>query len=242
MTNRLEGGRIGLALVAVVGLVLSLFAVFGSSPALAVSPTCATSQNWQSFTFIFENGHVFSGDNCPGSPYAADPDGNSQESFLPLTGGLTSVLDGPGMQLHTSCSDVYEDGWGKPGNQPDPTNDAAWKLASFHIEKFHNDDSSPHATCDQPWTPPTTTTSTTQPTTTTSTTQPTTTTSTTQPTTTTTTEPTTTTSVLGTTITAPPSTLPFTGIESSEMVGIAIMLLGSGILLTMFGLGRREEN
>ena len=62
-------------------------------------------------------------------------------------------------------------------------------------------------------------------------------------TTTTTTEATTTTtSVLGTTITAPPSTLPFTGIESSEMVGIAIMLLGSGILLTMFGLGRREES
>ena len=59
--------------------------------------------------------------------------------------------------------------------------------------------------------------------------------------TTTTTQPTTTTSILGTTITAPPSTLPFTGIESSEMAGVAVMLLSGGLLLTMIGLGRREE-
>lgn len=51
----------------------------------------------------------------------------------------------------------------------------------------------------------------------------------------------TTTTILGTTITSPTSTLPFTGVGSEQVIGIAIMLLGGGILLTVAGLGRREE-
>jgi len=53
--------------------------------------------------------------------------------------------------------------------------------------------------------------------------------------------------VLGTTVpptiapTVVDSTLPFTGIESGQMAGIAIMLLGTGLLLTLVGRGRREE-
>ena len=250
----MTGGRTGLAILTVFALVMTLFAVFGEGTAYAgPNGDCSEAQNWQSFTFVFENGHVFSGDNCPGSDYAPDQDGNNQDAFLPGTGGATAALDGPGMTLHTSCSEVYEDGWATSGNQPDPAVDTAWKIASFHIEKHHTT-KGVHQICDQPWV---TTTTTTQPTTTTTlatttTTQPTTTTTqatttTTQATTTTTqattttTQATTTTTILGTTITSPTSTLPFTGIESEQMVGIAIMLLGSGVLLTLAGMGRREE-
>ena len=203
-----------------------------------MSATCATSQNWQSFTFVFENGHTFSGDNCPGSEYAADQDGNSQNAFLPKTGGATSVLDGPGMTLHTSCSEVYEDGWGVP--HPDATADPAWKLASFHIEKFHNDDAEPHQVCDQPWEPPTTTTSTTLEETTSTTLEETTSTTSEEPTTTTVQAPTTTIEVLGTSITAAPTTtvavevtegtLPFTGFENGTTGLFAMLLVGIGLV------------
>ncbi|MDX1467984.1 MAG: hypothetical protein R3258_01440 [Acidimicrobiia bacterium] len=238
MSNRLEGGRTGLAILTVFALVMTLFAAFGGGTARA------DHANEAQYTFNFVNGATLQGAHGPGGE-APIP-----FSFFEDFYGVGNVPDGfEGLTIHVSCSDVFTAGWSDDaGSFPNQTDHPEWQIADYTIvrhtpgniinctEVFVTTTTAPSTTVT---TVPSTTVPTTVPSTTVPTTVPSTTVPTTQPTTTT--EETTTTTILGTTITSPTSTLPFTGVESEQMVGIAIMLLGSGLLLTLAGMGRREE-
>lgn len=240
MSNRLEGGRTGLAILTVFALVMTLFAAFGGGTAFAehiaaTGPLPDNCVNFQAGETGTESPVSFpdvditldSWANTPGDPHTVNftISGLLAGQFVDLSVKSGTTVQEPGPYGNGSHS--YSNGL---------------QNAISHIRLCVFGD--PVTTTTQATTTTTqATTTTTQGTTTT--TQGTTTT--TQGTTTTTilgttiTAPTTTTTILGTTVTSPTSTLPFTGVESEQMVGIAIMLLGSGLLLTVAGIGRREE-
>ena len=127
MSSRLDGARTGLAGVAVMALVFSLFAVFGSSSALADKPTA-------DFTFTFVNGTVFSGSTDP----------NSSDYIEPDQGGQNVPVDSLGFEdrvIHVSCSDVFTDGYSDEGGDrfPQPSDGAEWRITSYSIVKSNGE-------------------------------------------------------------------------------------------------------
>ena len=246
MSNRLEGGRTVLAILTVLALVMTLFAAFGGGTALADHEP-------------------------PDDTYDSQPsDGSNEAPFWEAYLSNVRGIDGTCQKLDIADDDAYVLGDPPSGKvwvllvvKQATTNYIYYDPVSGHSYPSTGSQSPGYShiiVCygDPPVTTTTqATTTTTQATTTTTqatttTTQATTTTTqatttTTQPTTTTTvlgttiTAPSTTTTIQGTTLTSPTSTLPFTGVDSGQMVGIAIMLLGSGLLLTLAGMGRREE-
>ena len=239
MSNRLEGGRTGLAILTVFALVMTLFAAFGGGTALADHEP-------------------------PDDTYESQPsDGSNDTPFWEAYLSNERGIDGTCEKYDIADSEAFVLG--------DPPSGKVWVLLVVKqatTNYIYYDPVSGHSypstgnqapgyshiiACygDPPVTtttlPSTTTTQASTTTTQASTTTTQASTTTTQASTTTTilgttiTAPTTTTTILGTTVTSPTSTLPFTGVESGQMVGIAIMLLGSGLLLTVAGMGRREE-
>jgi hypothetical protein len=73
----------------------------------------------KSFTFNFENGITISGES------------EDNVAFLADAGG-TDVNNPTGMDIHVSCSDKFENGFGEKDG-PDPIADSAWKIESFSI-------------------------------------------------------------------------------------------------------------
>ncbi len=75
------------------------------------------------YSFSFVNGTTISG---------SAPDDNT--FFLPNAGG-TSVSSPTGMEVHLSCSDKFEGGWGEKDG-PEQGVDTAWQLAAYQIIKY----------------------------------------------------------------------------------------------------------
>ncbi|MFW2333091.1 hypothetical protein, partial [Ilumatobacter sp.] len=74
------------------------------------------------YEFEFLNGITLTG---------SSPD---KTAFIAEAGG-PSVENPTGMEVHLSCSDMFEGGWGEKDG-PDQSVDTAWQLRSFSIEKF----------------------------------------------------------------------------------------------------------
>ncbi|MEX2654634.1 MAG: hypothetical protein WD532_06330 [Acidimicrobiia bacterium] len=225
--------RVAGATALMILLYLLQIALFAPVAGAHTGETHACDTNYTEFTFVFVNGHVVDGDNCPESVYSA---GKDIEAFFPGTGGAADYPNGPGMQVHVSCSDQFTDGWSSKGG-PDIDDDPNWKIASYTIQKHPSGESSPDP-CGQVFV-----------------------TTTTAETTTTTADTTTAgdsesdedsdsdedgVGVLGTTITTTVAevsadTLPFTGSESRDMVRLAMLALGAGALMLSAVRGSKKE-
>lgn len=253
-----QASRVALALIAVVALIAALFAVF-EEPARAAPTGNCDGVAYSAFTFNFVNGTTISGDNCPGSDYELVSNGSRKknEAWFPGTGGNAAFPSGPGMQIHVSCSEVFEDGWANNGGQPDQNSDPNWKIANYTISKY-KENGEFITRCGEVFVPSTTSTTIED---TTSTTVGETTSTTLEETTSTTAEilgttitaaPTTTIEVMGTSITAAPSTtvavevtegtLPFTGFESGTTGLFAMLLVGIGLLALAGARASDEED
>ena len=124
----------GLRALLAVQVLLSTFVVF--APVVSAGPE----DDWSEFVFVFDNGTIIAGHNMPGSPYVYPPDGGTRkknQAWFPGTGGSAGYPTGPGMNVHVSCSDTFENGWGS-ANQPNQAVDTNWRIASYHIVKYTN--------------------------------------------------------------------------------------------------------
>ena len=93
-------------------LALALIGVlFAASPASAAK--------LKQYSFTFENGTTISGTS------------DDNVAFLAGAGG-TDANNPTGMDVHVSCSDKFETGFGEKDG-PDPVADSAWRIASFSI-------------------------------------------------------------------------------------------------------------
>ena len=88
----------------------------------AASPVSAGALKQYSFTF--ENGTTISGTS------------DNNVAFLAGAGG-TDANNPTGMDIHVSCSDKFESGFGEKDG-PDPVADSAWKIESFSIGEVKN--------------------------------------------------------------------------------------------------------
>jgi len=108
MSLKLARGRRPVSIILILALIGVLF---------TASPVSAAKVRQYSFTF--ENGTTISGTS------------NGNVAFLPGAGG-TDANNPTGMDIHVSCSDKFEGGFGKKDG-PNAVADSAWQIASFSI-------------------------------------------------------------------------------------------------------------
>ena len=85
----------------------------------STAPATAPGPGKHAFIFVFENGQTISGTS------------ESNTAFVPNAGG-NDANNPTGMNVHVSCSDKFEGGFGQKDG-PDPVLDSAWKIASYSI-------------------------------------------------------------------------------------------------------------